>query len=64
MGLSGAMFTGLTGMSVNSAWINNAGNNIANANTLAYKSTAMHFQTQVSQMIRSAAGPSPTTGGR
>ncbi|MCC7407979.1 MAG: flagellar hook-basal body complex protein, partial [Phycisphaeraceae bacterium] len=41
-----------------------AGNNIANANTLAYKSTAMHFQTQVSQMIRSAAGPSPTTGGR
>ncbi|MCC7408997.1 MAG: flagellar hook-basal body complex protein [Phycisphaeraceae bacterium] len=64
MGLSGAMYTGLTGMSANSAWINNAGNNIANANTLAYKASAMHFQTQVSQMIRSAAGPSATSGGR
>ncbi|MCC7406631.1 MAG: flagellar hook-basal body complex protein, partial [Phycisphaeraceae bacterium] len=64
MGLSGAMYTGLTGMSANSAWINNAGNNVANANTLAYKATAMHFQTQVSQMIRSAAGPSAVAGGR
>ena len=46
MGLTGAMYTGLTGMNVNQTRIATIGNNIANVNTTAFKSSRTLFQTQ------------------
>ena len=64
MGLSGALFTGLSGMTTSAEWITLTGNNIANVNTAAFKSSRMGFETEISQLIRAGSAPSTTSGGR
>ena len=63
MGLTGAMYTGLTGMNVNQTRIATIGNNIANVNTTAFKSSRTLFQTQFSQLISAGSAPGAALGG-
>jgi flagellar hook protein FlgE len=63
MGLTTAMYTGLSGMSVNQTRISTIGNNIANVNTHAFKNSRTLFQTQLSQLLSMGNGPSETSGG-
>jgi flagellar hook protein FlgE len=63
MGLTTAMYTGLSGMNVNQTRIETIGNNIANVNTPAFKSSRTLFQSQVSQLISAGTAPSAQSGG-
>lgn len=58
-----AMFTGLSGLTVNSRNLDVIGNNISNANTTAYKSNRMLFSTQFSRNFSIGTQPSANTGG-
>jgi flagellar basal body rod protein FlgB len=46
MALTSALFTGLSGLNVNQTRLNVVGNNIANANTTAFKSSRALFKPQ------------------
>jgi len=63
MGLTTAMFTSLSGMVTNSQAIQVAGDNIANVNTTGFKGSRADFQTQITQILRNASGPSANSGG-
>jgi len=63
MGLTTAMYTGLSGMNVNQTRISTIGHNIANVNTNAFKGSRTLFQTQFSQILAGGNGPSATSGG-
>jgi flagellar hook protein FlgE len=60
--LNGALFTGLSGLVVNQAELNVVGNNIANANTTAFKSSQVLFSPQF-YATESAGSPSNGTFG-
>ncbi len=63
MAITNALFTGLSGLTVNQTKLNVVGNNIANANTTAYKSSRVLFTPQF--YVTDAAGgpPGGTFGG-
>jgi flagellar hook protein FlgE len=63
MGLTTAMYTGLTGINANQTRINTIGNNIANVNTTAFKGSRTLFQSQLSQTLSLGTAPSDTSGG-
>ncbi len=63
MALTGAFFTGLSGMDANSRSIDVIGNNIANVNTPAYKANRAQFTSQFLQTLSSGSPPSGTSGG-
>lgn len=63
MPLTTSLFTGLTGMQTNSQMLDVVGNNIANVNTTAYKSSTASFQTQVSSILSNGSAPSAALGG-
>lgn len=63
MGLTTALYSGLSGMNVNQTRIATIGNNIANVNTTAFKGSRTLFQTQFSQLISAGTAPSDTSGG-
>ncbi|MGD8454326.1 MAG: flagellar hook-basal body complex protein [Phycisphaerae bacterium] len=63
MGLTTAMYTGLSGLNVNQARIDTIGHNIANVNTTAFKGSRTLFQTQFSQNWSLGTPPSETSGG-
>lgn len=58
-----ALFTGLSGMNVNSRNIDVIGNNIANVNTTAYKSNRLMFSTVFSRTQSIGTAPSDASGG-
>jgi len=58
MGLTSALFTGLSGLNVNQTRLNVVGNNIANANTIAFKSSRALFSPQF--YITEGGGGPPT----
>lgn len=57
MALTSALFTGLSGLDVNQARLGVVGNNIANANTVAFKSSRALFKPQF--YVTDSAGTSP-----
>ncbi|HSU69152.1 MAG TPA: flagellar hook-basal body complex protein [Tepidisphaeraceae bacterium] len=59
MGLTGALYTGVSGLDVNQTWLNTIGNNIANANTTAFKSSRVLFAPQF--YVTDSDGTAPTT---
>jgi flagellar hook protein FlgE len=59
MSLSAALYAGVSGLDVNQTQMNVIGNNIANANTVAFKSSTAQFTSQA--YVTDAAG-SPTDG--
>jgi flagellar hook protein FlgE len=63
MGLTSALYTGLSGINVNQVRIDAIGHNIANVNTTAFKGSRTLFQTQFSKMLSHGNGPSATSGG-
>lgn len=63
MGLTGALFTGVTGLDVNQSALNVIGNNIANSNTTAFKSSRTLFKPQFYITDANATAPTTTTGG-
>jgi flagellar hook protein FlgE len=63
MGLTTAMYTGLTGLNVNQTRIETIGNNLANVNTTAFKGSRTLFQTQVSQLLSAGNAPNANSGG-
>lgn len=58
-----AIFTGLSGLNANSKNIDVIGNNVANVNTTAYKSSRMLFSTAMSRTISEGSQPGDTVGG-
>jgi len=63
MGLTTSLYTGLTGLAANSQTIDVTGNNIANVNTNAFKSSRVNFETAIAQTPRSGSAPSGAIGG-
>lgn len=58
-----AMFTGLSGLNANARNIDVVGNNIANVNTTAFKSSRLNFSTMFSRTLREGSAPNSDTGG-
>jgi flagellar hook protein FlgE len=63
MALSSALFTGLTGLNVHSAKLDVIGNNVANVNTTAFKSSRMLFESLFTQSLGFGTSPSEISGG-
>ncbi|MBJ7358612.1 flagellar hook-basal body complex protein [Nocardioides sp.] len=59
-----SLFAGISGMRANQVTLDVAGNNIANANTIGYKSSSTIFQDTLSQMLTGASSANDTRGGR
>jgi flagellar hook protein FlgE len=58
-----SLFAGISGMRTNQTMLDVTGNNIANANTIGYKSSGTVFQDTLSQMLTAASGGNATVGG-
>ncbi len=58
-----ALFTALSGMSVHASKLDVIGNNIANVNTTAYKSSRMMFSTLFSRTLNMGSAPEGNFGG-
>jgi flagellar hook protein FlgE len=63
MGLTSAMYTGLSGLNSNQFSIDTIGNDVANVNTTAYKEHRANFENQFSLMLNAGTGPGAMTGG-
>ncbi len=58
-----SLFAGISGLRVNQTMLDVTGNNIANANTIGYKSSGTVFSDTLSQMLTGASGAGPNAGG-
>ena len=58
-----ALFTGLSGLSVNARQLDVIGNNIANVNTSGYKANRMLFAPTFSRTFSAGTSPGAFTGG-
>lgn len=59
-----AFISALGAMRANQDWMDVIGNNLANSNTLGYKTARALFSDQFSVTLRAAEGPTSTNGGR
>lgn len=57
-----ALFSGVAGLKTHQTKMDVIGNNIANVNTTAYKSSSITFSDLMSQTTQKASGPNATTG--
>ena len=57
-----SLFSGVSGLKTHQTRMDVIGNNIANVNTTAYKSSAMVFSALLSQTTQKASGPNAVTG--
>lgn len=62
MALTSALYTGLSGLDVNQTALNVIGNNIANSNTTAFKSSRAVFSPQFYLTDQSGTAPDDTSG--
>jgi flagellar hook protein FlgE len=63
MGLTTAMFTGLSGLNSNQFRIDTIGDNIANVNTTAFKGSRATFENQFSLLLSAGTAPGEVNGG-
>lgn len=63
MSLTSAMQVGFTGIQSNSVTVDTVGNNLANANTTAYKSQRTLFETLLYRTVSEGNAPTDTNGG-
>ncbi len=63
MALTTALFAGLSGLNAHSAKLDVIGNNVANVNTTAFKSSRMLFESLFSQSLGFGTSPSEIRGG-
>lgn len=61
--MSNALQSGVTGMAAHQQMIDVAGNNLANTNTTAFKSSRVTFSDLLSQTVRQASAPTEAIGG-
>jgi flagellar hook protein FlgE len=61
--MSFALSSGVSGLNAHQTMIDVAGNNIANVNTTAFKSSRVNFSELLSQSIKKASQPSTNIGG-
>jgi flagellar hook protein FlgE len=59
MSIAGSLYSGLSGLDVNQTSMNVVGNNIANANTTAFKASTVQFTPEA--YVTAQAGTAPTT---
>ena len=58
-----SMFSGVSGLKIHQTMMDVIGNNIANINTIGYKSSSVNFQSMLSQTLKGASTPNETNGG-
>lgn len=58
-----SLYSGVAGLKTHQTRMDVIGNNIANVNTTAFKSSAVNFQDVMYQNLSNASGPTDTTGG-
>jgi flagellar hook protein FlgE len=58
-----SLFAGISGLRANQTMLDVTGNNIANANTLGFKSSSTVFQDTLSQMLTASTAANTTRGG-
>ena len=58
-----SLFSGISGLRAHQTMMDVVGNNIANVNSVGYKTSNTVFEDTLSQMVRSSTGPTATTGG-
>jgi flagellar hook protein FlgE len=58
-----SLFTGISGLRAQQQMLDVASNNIANVNTVGYKSSSAVFESTLSQTIAGASAPTATQGG-
>ncbi len=58
-----SLFTGVTGLRSHSQWLDVIGNNVANVDTVGYKSAGVTFQDLLSQTIQGEVRPASGQGG-
>ena len=58
-----ALTTGVTGLKASQKMLDVAGNNLANVNTTAFKSSTVTFSELLSQTMQKASQPTATIGG-
>ncbi len=58
-----AMFSGVSGLQVHQTRLDVIGNNIANVNTIGFKSGTVTFEDQLSQTLKDASAPGTNVGG-
>ncbi len=63
MGLTNALYTGLSGLDVNQTRLGVVGNNISNVNTVAFKSSRALFKPQFYVTESAGSSPTGTSGG-
>ncbi|WP_027721065.1 flagellar hook protein FlgE [Maridesulfovibrio zosterae] len=56
MGISASLYSGITGLQAHGDKMSVIGNNIANVNTVGFKSAKMHFEDAISQEVTTATG--------
>ncbi len=61
--MTGAMYAAISGMKTHMSKLNVIGNNVANANTYAYKSTRMTFRESMYSTVTSGSNGGTTRGG-
>jgi flagellar hook protein FlgE len=61
--MSFALMAGVTGLQTHQRMLDVAGNNLANVNTIGYKSSRILFSELLSQVLKRASQPTGTTGG-
>jgi flagellar hook protein FlgE len=63
MGITSSLITGLSGLTSNQSKLDVIGNNIANVNTVGFKSSRLDFKTQFSQSFSYGSAPTSELGG-
>ena len=57
------MYAAISGLDANQAMLNDTAANLANVNTVGYKSSSMTFADSLTQVVRGASAPTKTNGG-
>jgi flagellar hook protein FlgE len=57
------MYAAISGLDANETMLNVTANNLANVNTIGYKSQRVTFADSLSQIVRGASGPTTSNGG-
>ncbi|MFJ4044457.1 flagellar hook protein FlgE [Microbacterium sp. NPDC089987] len=58
-----SLFSGISGLRTHQTMLDVTGNNIANVNTVGFKSSAVQFQDSLSQLVQNSMGPRADAGG-
>jgi flagellar hook protein FlgE len=62
--MSSTLFSALSGLQAHQSWMDVIGNNLANANTPGFKSSAATFADEFARTLQYAAGPGTGRGGK